>query len=130
MNTQSQATAAQNAMRRLLIFLCLTLSFVALAAECLPPGKYSLSVGRVYESKTDHPEWVFIFGGTSAVRGGETVCRSPASLKALLKGLPRGCTLDWSPTCSGESGALAADLEDLKRICKDAGIAFTIHPAG
>jgi hypothetical protein len=73
---------------------------------------------------------VFIFGGTSAVRGGETVCKSPEALKKLLKGLPRGSTLDWSPTCAGESEALAWHLDDLKKICTEAGITFSVHPAG
>ena len=104
-------------------------SFV-LAADAVPPNKYSLSVGRVYESKPERPEWVFLFGGPSALRGGETVCRSPETLKKLLKGLPRGSTLDWWPTCDGESEALTGHRDDLKEICTEAGIVFTIHPAG
>ena len=52
------------------------------------------------------------------------MCKSPATLKTLLKGLPRGSTLDWWPTCSGESEALAGHLDDLKKICTDAGIVF------
>ena len=117
-------------MKRIVTLLFIILASSVLAADTIPPGKYSLSVGRVYESKPTQPEWVFIFGGTGATRGGETVCRSPATLKTLLKGLPRGSTLDWSPTCSGESEALAGHLDDLKKICKEAGVVFTIHPAG
>ncbi len=117
-------------MKRIIALLFITFALWVLAADVVPPDKYSLSVGRVYESKPERPEWVFIFGGTSAIRGGETVCKSPGALKTLLKGLPRGSTLDWWPTCSGESVALAADLDDLKKICKEAGIVFTIHPAG
>ena len=104
--------------------------FRVLAADAVPPNKYSLSVGRVYESKSERPEWVFIFGGTSAIRGGETVCKSPATLKRLLKGLPSGSTLDWWPTCKGDSEALAGHLDDLKKVCTEGGIVFTIHPAG
>jgi hypothetical protein len=117
-------------MKRITALLFVMLASLALAADAVPPGKYSLSVGRVYESKLGRPEWVFILGGTSATRGGETVCKSPATLKTLLKGLPRGSTLDWWPTCSGESEALAGHLDDLKKICTDAGIVFTIHLAG
>ncbi|HEY5042210.1 MAG TPA: hypothetical protein VIK53_09420 [Verrucomicrobiae bacterium] len=109
------------------LLMCLTVAF---AADGIPPGKYSLSVARVYESNPSLPEWVFIFGGTNSVRGGETVCKSVASLKKLLAGLPRGSTLDWSPTCSGESEVLKGDIEDLKTICTKAGITFTIHPSG
>ena len=99
-------------------------------ARAIPPGKYSLSVGKIYESKPERPEWVFILGGTSVIRGGETVCKSPATLKALLKSLPRSSKLDWYPTCSGESKALDGHLDDMKKILSDANIAFTIHPAG
>jgi hypothetical protein len=98
--------------------------------DAVPPGRYSLSVGRIYESDPERPEWVFIFGGTGAIRGGETVCSTPASLKRLLKGLPRGSTLDWWPTCRGEADALAGHLDDLKNVCTEAGIAFTLHPSG
>ena len=98
--------------------------------EAAPPPKYSLSVGRVYEPTATQPEWVFIFGGPRTNRGIETVCKSFAALKTLLKGLPRGSTLDWWPTCKGESEALDAHLDDLKNICTEAGIVFTIHPAG
>ena len=117
-------------MKGFLSLLFTTLASLVLAADAVPPAKYSHSVGRVYETKPERPEWVFIFGGTSATRGGETVCRSPESLKKLLGGLPRGATLDWRPTCSGESEALAGHLEDLKKICTEAGVVFTIHPAG
>jgi hypothetical protein len=115
------------------VFISLVISAlasIALAADELAANAYSLSVGRVHESKPERPEWVFIFGGTSAIRGGETVCNTASSLKTLLKGLPRGSKLDWSPTCSGDSAALAGHLDDLKKICRDAGIVFTIHPAG
>ena len=111
------------------IVLFVALTSLALAGAA-PPNKYSLSVGRVYESKPKQPEWVFILGGTGPTRGGETVCKSPETLKALLKGLPRDSTLDWWPTCAGESEALASHLDDLKKICTEAGIAFTIHPSG
>jgi hypothetical protein len=67
----------------------------AFAADGMPAGKYSLSVAQVYESKSSQPEWVFIFGGTSPIRGGETVCKSIASLKKLFAGLPRGSSIDW-----------------------------------
>ena len=117
-------------MKTIFSLLFITLMPFVSAADRIPPSKYSLSVGRVYESKPDRPEWVFIFGGTSTARGGETVCTSPAGLKALLKSLPRGSTLDWWPTCRGESEALSGHLEELKKICTDAGVAFTIHPAG
>ena len=117
-------------MKRIITLLFITFASLVLAADAVPPNKYSLSVGRVYESKPERPEWVFIFGGTSAIRGGETVCRSPETLKKLLKGLPRGSTLDWWPTCDGESKALVSHLDDLKKICTDAGIVFTVHPAG
>ena len=90
--------------------------------------KYSLSIAQVYESNPQ--EWVFIFGGTGPYRGGETVCKSVQALKKLLTGLPRGSTLDWSPTCHGESVALKDDLEDLKKLCTKAGITFTVHPSG
>jgi hypothetical protein len=117
-------------MKSFTALLFVALATVASAKDEVPGPKYSLSVGRVYESKREQPEWVFILGGTSAIRGGETVCKTPAALKTLLKGLPRGSTLDWWPTCSGDSAALAADLEELKKLCADAGIVFTIHPAG
>jgi hypothetical protein len=117
-------------MNRIILLLLLNFAPFASAADAVPANKYSLSVGRIYESKPEHPEWVFIFGGTSAIRGGETVCKSPATLMKLLRGLPRGSTLDWHPTCSGESEALAGHLDDLKQACTDAGIVFTIHPAG
>jgi hypothetical protein len=117
-------------MKRITTLIFVMLASIALAVDAVPPGKYSLSVGRVYESKLDRPEWVFIFGGISATRGGETVCKSLATLKTLLKGLPRGSTLDWWRTCDGEPEALAGHLDDLQKICTDAGIVFTIHPAG
>ena len=103
---------------------------IATAADKTPPGKYSLSVARIYESNPSHPEWVFIFGGTDSVRGGEMVCKSVASLKKLLTALPRGSTLDWWPTCDGESEVLKCDIEELKMICTKAGITLTIHPTG
>jgi hypothetical protein len=117
-------------MKGILTLLFIMLAPVILAADPVPANKYSLSVGRVYESKPSSPEWVFIVGGTSAVRGGETVCRTPETLKKLLRGLPRGSSLDWWPSCHGESEALAGHLDDLKKICTDSGIIFTIHPAG
>jgi hypothetical protein len=117
-------------MKRTLTLVFATFTWLVLAADAVPPGEYSLSIGRVYESKAERPKWVFIFGGTSPVRGGEIVCRSAESLKRLLKGLPRGSTLHWWPTCGGESEALAKDLDDLKQICSEAGVQFTIHPAG
>lgn len=116
-------------MKKLITLLFVAFASVVVAADAVPP-KYSFSVGRVYESKLERPEWVFIFGGTGAIRGGETVCRSPEALKKLLKGLPRGSSLDWWPTCDGESKALAGHLDDLKKICTEAGIVFTIHPTG
>ena len=103
---------------------------LALATDAIPPGKYSLSVGRVYESKPERPEWVFILGATDPTRGGEVVCQSPATLKTLLKSLPRGSTLVWWTTCDGESKALAGHLDDLKKTCAEAGVVFTIHPSG
>ena len=109
------------------LLMCLTVAF---ASDGIPPGKYSLSVARVYESNPSQPEWVFIFGGTGSVRGGETVCKSVASLKKLLAGLQRGSTLDWWPSCSGESIALDGHIDELKKICKEAGIVFTIHHTG
>jgi hypothetical protein len=115
---------------KIISLLFITFAFVVLPAEADSPNRYSLSVGRVYESKPDRLEWVFIFGGTSAIRGGEAVCRTPESLKQLLKGLPRGSTLDWWPTCQGDSDALNGHLEDLKALCREAGIVFTIHPSG
>jgi hypothetical protein len=120
----------QIGMKKIIILLYMTFASLLMAADAVPPSKYSLSVGRVYESKPESPEWVFIFGGTNAIRGGETVCSSPETLKKLLKGLPRGSTLEWWPTCSGESEALAGHLDDLKRICTDGGVVFTIHPTG
>lgn len=117
-------------MKRIITLLFITSASLVLAADAVPPNQYSLSVGRVFESKPERPEWVFIFGGTTAIRGDEIVCRSPATLKKLLKGLPRGSTLDCWPTCRGESEASAAHLDDLKKICTEAGIGFTIHPAG
>jgi hypothetical protein len=117
-------------MKRFIPFLFITLSALSVAAEKAPRNKYSLSVARVYEAAPERPEWVFIVGGTSVVRGGETVCRSAESLKKLIGSLPRGSTLDWWPTCSGESEALANDLEEMKRVCREAGVEFTIHPAG
>jgi hypothetical protein len=117
-------------MKGILTLLLIMFGSVIFAADAVPPNKYSLSVGRVYESKPERPEWVFIFGGTDAIRGGETVCRTPETLKKLLRSLPRGSTLDWWPSCHGESEALAGHLDVLKKICTDAGIVFTIHPAG
>jgi hypothetical protein len=120
-------------MNPLIIAILLLLPHVpfASAADAVSaPNRYSLSVARVYESKPEKPEWVFVFGGTSAIRGGETVCKSPASLKKLFQGLPRGSSLDWHPTCAGESEALAGHLDALKKICTDGGIVFTIHPSG
>lgn len=114
-----------------LAVLWLTLiGLIAGAIEPIPTARYSLSVGRVFESAPERPEWVYILGNTSSVRGGEIVCRTPAGLKALIKGLPRGSTLDWWPTCAGESNVLTAHLADLKKICASAGVVFTIHPAG
>ncbi len=102
-----------------------------LRASDIPSSpQYSLSVAQVYESSASKPEWVFIFGGVSPTRGGETVCKTISSLKKLLSGLPRGSTLDWWPTCHGESEVLKDHLEELKKICAKAGITFTIHPAG
>jgi hypothetical protein len=118
------------AMKKVIILLLITFVSVVQAADTVPPGKYSLSVGSVYESKPGRPEWVFIIGGTSVTRGGETVCKTPAALKTILKGLPRGSTLDWWPTCDGEFQALGGHVDELKKICKDAGIVFTIHPSG
>ena len=63
-------------MKQIITLLFVTFATLALAADAGPPNKYSLSVGRVYESKPERPEWVFIVGGTSAIRGGETVCKS------------------------------------------------------
>ena len=117
------------AMKKLITLLFVAFTLAVHAADAVPP-KCSLSIGSVYESKPERPEWVFILGGTGAIRGGETVCRSPEALKKLLKGLPRGSTLDWSSTCEGESKALTGHLEDLKKICTEAGIVFTIHPTG
>jgi hypothetical protein len=117
-------------MKSIIVAFILMFAGWVLAADAIPPSKYSLSVGRVYESKPEHAEWVFILGGTSATRGGEIVCKSPVSLKTLLKGLPRGSTLDWWPTCRGESETLASHLDELKKICTQAGVMFTIHPAG
>jgi hypothetical protein len=117
-------------MKKIASLLCVMLASLATAADSIPPDKCSLSVARVYESKPERPEWVFIVGGTGTRRGGETVCKSPAALKTFLKGLARGSTLDWWPTCGGESQVLAGDLDDLKRICRETGIVFTIHPAG
>ena len=130
MNGTSRESHREISMKSIITLLFITFASLVLAADAVPSNKYSLSVGRVYESKPERPEWVFIFGGTSATRGGETVCRSPESLKKLLKGLPRGSTLDWWPTCQGESEALAGHLDDLKKISTDAGIVFTIHPGG
>jgi hypothetical protein len=126
----SSGISRQTGMKQIITLLFMAIGSLVLAADSVPPATYSLSVGRVYESKPDKPEWVFILGGTSAIRGGETVCKTPAALKTLLKGLLRDSTLDWWTTCRGESVALAADLDDLKKICKEAGIVFTIHPAG
>jgi hypothetical protein len=117
-------------MKSILTILFITLAAVTFAANAVPTNKYSLSVARVYESKPSNPEWVYIVGGTSTIRGGETVCRTPETLKKLFRGLPRGSTLDWWPSCHGESDALAGHLDDLKKICTDSGIMFTIHPAG
>lgn len=117
-------------MKTIIALFFITFASLLWAADSVPRNNYSLSVGRVYESKLERPEWVFIFGGTSAMRGGETVCRSPETLKKLLRSLPRGSTLDWWPTCGGESEALDGHLDDLKKICTDAGVVFTIHPSG
>jgi hypothetical protein len=117
-------------MKRFMGLLVIMLPWLVLAVDAVPPAQYSLSMGRVYESEPPRPEWVFIVGGTSVARGGETVCNSPAALKNLVKALPRGSKLDWWPTCMGDSEVLASHLEELKRICADAGIVFTIHPAG
>jgi hypothetical protein len=116
--------------RLIIILLLLALAPFASAADAVPPNRYSLSAARVYGSKPQKPEWVFIIGGMSAIRGGENVCKGPASLKKLVQGLPRGSSLDWHPTCAGESEALAGHLDALKKICTDAGIVFTIHPSG
>jgi len=122
------------------IALCLTALFIvssAVHAKDAPPGKYFLSVANVYESSPR--EMVFIVGGTDSLRGwgGQTVCKSVASLKKLLSGFPRGSTLDWYPSdCDGDvhRGQFKFlkddDVEDLKAICAKAGIKFTIHPAG
>jgi hypothetical protein len=91
---------------------------------------YSISVARVYESKPTSPEWVFILGGVGPGRGGETVCKSLTSLKQLIAALPKGSTLDWWPTCSGESEVLGKDVDQLKDACIKAGVRLTIHPAG
>ena len=120
----------QIAMKRIITLLFIAFASLVLGADAVPPNKYSLSVARVHESKPERPEWVFIFFGTSATRGGETVCRSPETLKKLLKGLPRASTLDRWPTCDGDSEALGDHLDDLKKICTEAGIVFTIHSAG
>lgn len=120
-------------MKKILVLLLVMLASSAFAADTVPPGQYSMSVARVYESELERPrtrEWVFIFGGTGPLRGGETVCRTPEGLKKLIGGLPRGSTLDWYPTCDGESVALNDHFDELKKICVKAGIVFTIHPAG
>ena len=94
------------------------------------PSRYSFSIVHVYESPRSQPEWVFILGGTGSLQGGVTVCKSVASLKKLLKGLPRGSVVDWSPTCDGESAVLEGDIQEVKNICSEAGVTFTIHPTG
>ncbi len=113
------------------IGFCLTallmISSVACAKDVLP-GKYSLSVAEVYGSRPR--ESVFILGGTSSIRGGETVCKSVASLKKLLSGLPLGSTLDWFPTCVEPAILKDNEIEDLKATCTKAGVVFTIHPSG
>jgi hypothetical protein len=76
-------------MKRIIGLLFITFAWLVLAADAVPPNKYSLSFRRVYESKPERSEWVFIFGGTSAIPGGETVCRSPETLKKPLKNLPQ-----------------------------------------
>jgi hypothetical protein len=100
------------------------------AKEARTPPMYSLSVGRVFESTSEKPEWMYILGGTGTMRGGETVCKTPQSLKKLLVGLPRGSSLSWWPTCSGEQRALSEHLDELKEACIEAGVDFRIHPAG
>lgn len=63
-------------------------------------------------------------------RGGESVCKSLASLKALLNGLPKGFSVDSWPSGDGESQAMAGQLEEIKNACCEAGVALTVHPAG
>ena len=118
-------------MRVIVALLLFALSAGVWAAETTSEPSYSLSVGRVYQPKAGKPDHVFILGGSSPVRGGEIVCNDAASLLALVKSLPRGAKLDWYPTCDGTAaGALMSDLGSLRKACQDAGILFTIHPAG
>ncbi len=110
----------------------LIVSTVASASD-VPPGKYFLSIAEVYGSSPR--EWVFIVGGIDSTRGwgGESVCKSVASLEKRISELPRGSTLDWSPSDvdRGQSKFLKEhDIEDLKALCAKAGVTFTIHPGG
>ncbi|HUR46882.1 MAG TPA: hypothetical protein VMZ27_13470 [Candidatus Saccharimonadales bacterium] len=116
----------------LLRVLFLMIATTGLAADALAsaPVQYSLSIARVYEATDAQPEWVFILGGVGSVRGGETVCKSPASLMKLLATLPPRSTLDWWPTCMGESSALNGHMEELKKTCSQAKVVFTVHPSG
>jgi len=117
-------------MKHLLYLVWLAFAVPLLAADTVPPAKYSLTVATVYPVNFQHPEWVFIIGGTAPIRGGEIVCRTPADLKTMLRSLPRGSTMDWWPTCFGDAKTLAEHQDELVKICNDAGVVFTIHPSG
>ena len=103
---------------------------IAHAADVPPPGTYSLSVGRVHAAKPDEPAWVFIIGGTGTHRGGEMICKDIASLKTVHRGLPTGSSVDWWPTCSGESRAVSDRLDEIQKVCAESGLKLTVHPAG
>ncbi len=98
-----------------LMGLFLALSPSLLSAHDVPPGKYSLVVAEVYGSRASKPEYYFVFGGASDVRGGETICKTLESLKKLLAERPRGSMLDAWPVCTEPQRPSDAEVEDLEQ---------------
>jgi len=94
-----------------------------------PTLNYTFSIDRNFESGL-RTEFYFILGPTEAIAHRQIAYRSPAAVKKAFAELPRGTTVEWSPTCFGESVALKNDLVDLEALCKKKGVIFIIHPSG
>lgn len=113
------------------LLLCLVMmifpSTMALADE--PARNYTFSIENNFDSGS-WTEFYFLLGPTGAPVHRQTAYRSPAAVKKAFAELPRGATVEWSPSCDGESVALKNDLEDLEALCKKKGVIFIIHPSG
>ena len=113
------------------LLLCLViLVFQSTKASADAPAlNYTFSIENNFDSGS-WTEFYFLLGPTGAPAHRQTAYRSPAAVKKAFTELPRGTTVEWSPTCSGESVALKNDLADLEALCKKKGVTFTIHPSG